>query len=350
MWHKVWKDVNGRFHPKISCRTEASCRTIGHRKHSSRPCKSKAGSALLRVGEKNDKRRADRISFAVLLFARTLYGHNPVLASLKRMKNLIQKIKSVRKPKTTMVEGVAPRLQNHSQSLLRSEVITPSVTMVLGMHRSGTSFLTGSLQEAGLELGKHSAWNPHNLKGNRENEDIVALHDDILARNGSAWDQPPSTEISWQEHELARARAIALSYDGVPHWGFKDPRVLLLVEGWQSVLENLGFVGIFRHPVAVAQSLNARGGMPQSQAFALWLAYNQRLLALYQKQPFPVLCFDENEDVLLNKLDLVLRKIGLEVPKQERFFSSELKHHSATDITLPEPLMSTYNALCVIAI
>ena len=57
------------------------------------------------------------------------------------------------------------------------------VIAILGMHRSGTSCLTGSLQEAGLELGEHHTWNPYNRKGNRENQDFVDLHDAILAAN-----------------------------------------------------------------------------------------------------------------------------------------------------------------------
>ena len=36
---------------------------------------------------------------------------------------------------------------------------------VLGMHRSGTSYLAGSLQEAGLILGDCHTWNKHNEKG-----------------------------------------------------------------------------------------------------------------------------------------------------------------------------------------
>jgi len=40
---------------------------------------------------------------------------------------------------------------------------------ILGMHRSGTSCLAGSLQELGLYLGEVYDQNPHNPRGNREN-------------------------------------------------------------------------------------------------------------------------------------------------------------------------------------
>ncbi len=62
---------------------------------------------------------------------------------------------------------------------------------ILGMHRSGTSCVTGSLQQAGLFLGACHTWSPHNRKGNRENQDFVDLNDDVLATNDGAWDKPP---------------------------------------------------------------------------------------------------------------------------------------------------------------
>lgn len=222
---------------------------------------------------------------------------------------------------------------------------TPMTIMVVGMHRSGTSFLTGSLQQAGLELGKHSAWNPHNLKGNRENQDIVAFHDEVLAARGCAWDNPPPTQIIWTVEERRRAEALMDGYRDVPRWGFKDPRALLMVEGWQQLLPELRFVGIFRHPTAVAQSLAARGGMSEVQALALWQAYNLRLLRLYQQAAFPLLCFDEDEAQLHEKLDAVLLETGLEPLLGERFFSAELKHHVRVEQPLPQDVDAIYQEL-----
>lgn len=217
--------------------------------------------------------------------------------------------------------------------------------MVVGMHRSGTSFLTGSLQLAGLELGQHSNWNPHNLKGNRENQDVVAFHDSLLARNGNAWNLPPSASIVWSKQDKVDARALINEYRGVAHWGFKDPRALLLVDGWRALLPDLQFVGIFRHPKAVARSLHARGGMPEDQAFLLWKAYNKRLIELHKYNPFPLLCFDEDEGVLHAKLNQVLIELGLIPLLDERFFSANLKHHELESLQLPSELDAMYQEL-----
>ena len=72
----------------------------------------------------------------------------------------------------------------------------PKVICILGMHRSGTSCLTGSLQEAGVDLGDCHSWNPHNRKGNRENQEIVDLNDAVLHLNDAAWDNHRSA-IRW---------------------------------------------------------------------------------------------------------------------------------------------------------
>jgi hypothetical protein len=226
---------------------------------------------------------------------------------------------------------------------------SPPPVMVVGMHRSGTSFLTGSLQQAGLELGNHSAWNPHNLKGNRENLEIVAFHDALLAARGCAWDNPPTARLKWTPEEQQQARQLIADYQGVPRWGFKDPRSLLVVDGWLDLIPDLKFVGIFRHPTAVAQSLAARGGMPLEQALKLWKAYNEKLLMLQREFTFPLLCFDEDEATLHDKLNAVLQQMALAPLVEERFFSAELKHHEQQSLPLPREYEALYQELCACA-
>lgn len=217
--------------------------------------------------------------------------------------------------------------------------------MVVGMHRSGTSFLTGSLQLAGLELGKHSAWNPYNLKGNRENDDFVAFHEAVLTARGAAWNKPPEQTVRWSREERQQAHTLVAGFADGARWGFKDPRALLMAEAWQDLLPELGFVGIFRHPAAVARSLARRNSMQQPQSFALWGAYNQRLLALHDRAPFPLLCFDEDEAVLHPKLDQVLGEIGLNPLGVEQFYSAELRRFRDSSAELPSDLAALYGAL-----
>ena len=209
------------------------------------------------------------------------------------------------------------------------------IICVLGMHRSGTSCLTGSLQDAGLYLGNCHTWNPHNLKGNRENQEFVDLHDAILAANDSAWDRPPR-KIVWRTEDEQKAKTLLASYNKVPVLGFKDPRTLLLLDGWKRVYPGLQFVGIVRHPDAVAGSLLIRNAMPRDAALVLWCRYNRILYKEYRRDPFPILCFDDEEDVFHQKLDRVVAQMDLngEVIEQ-RFYDSALKTNSFCQRRLP---------------
>jgi hypothetical protein len=193
------------------------------------------------------------------------------------------------------------------------------------MHRSGTSCLTGSLQEAGVNLGECHTWNPFNLKGNRENQEFVDLHDDILASNGGAWDRPPA-RVSWSQEHESRARHILAHYRDTSVLGFKDPRTLLVLEGWKAITDKLEFVGIFRHPNAVAGSLERRSQMGRKDALSLWYRYNAILYAEYRHRQFPILCFDDPEELFQGKLDKVIAQLGLvRSADEQRFYDSELK-------------------------
>jgi hypothetical protein len=217
--------------------------------------------------------------------------------------------------------------------------------IVVGMHRSGTSFLTGSLHIAGLDLGKHSTWNPHNRKGNRENGDIVAFHDAVLAARDAAWDRPPAAEVVWTPEERAEAQRLAAAYDRSGPWGFKDPRTLLMIGEWRKLCPGARFVGIYRNPAAVARSLMSRSPITEAEAHALWADYNRRLLALHDAQPFPILSFDAPEAELQDRLNAVLRALKLAPLSREVFFSADLKHHEAAREAVPEALAPILAAL-----
>jgi hypothetical protein len=156
--------------------------------------------------------------------------------------------------------------------------------IVLGMHRSGTSCLAGMLEKAGTFFGDVSRENRHNAKGNFENKRIIKLHDDLLACNQGSWDDPPP-HVEWPERMLAERDSIIAAYHHAPLWGFKDPRTLLALAGWQAALPDAVLVATFRHPLAVARSLERRNGFPPAWGLDLWTRYNRRLLDLYRRHP-----------------------------------------------------------------
>lgn len=230
-----------------------------------------------------------------------------------------------------------------------------SPVCILGMHRSGTSYLAGSLEQSGLDLGTVSEWNEHNRRGNRENAAVVSLNDSVLQSNGGSWDEPPS-HVSWSVGQLQEARQILDRNLGTKGWGFKDPRTLLTLAGWLEVAGDLRFVGVFRHPLAVASSLQTRakyGGlrMATTACLELWLTYNQRLLACYDEESFPVVCFDWPEDRLEQELDRVAEGLGLHQSRAtDRFLSPDLRSRPAERAgRLPDPVSRTYQQLLQIA-
>lgn len=227
----------------------------------------------------------------------------------------------------------------------------PRVICVLGMHRSGTSFLTGSLQQAGVELHKFHSDNPHNRKGNRENQDIVDLNERVLADNGGSWDNPPEM-LAWSEKHLNEAREIVSQYEGYPIWGFKDPRTVITFDGWHSILPELESVGIFRHPVSVARSLQTRDQSTSiDDGLALWGLYNKALLAHYDRQRFPIICFDKDLDSLKIDLRALSKQLKLPGERSFDFYETTLVHHLQTEnAVLPEDISEIYQRLLACAL
>jgi hypothetical protein len=217
----------------------------------------------------------------------------------------------------------------------------PKTVLILGMHRSGTSCLAGSLQEAGLYLGEVNTAAPHNAKGNRESLAIMALQDDLLRANGGDWDAPPATVI-WSAEHRARRDAIIATYPPNRIWGFKDPRTLLTLSGWLEALPAVRYVGTFRHPLAVAASLYARNQVAVDQSLALWMVYNHRLMDEQRRLGFPLVSFDWPPERYQQRLQAIAPTLGLTVPAAGfSFFEAALRRNAAPQ---KEPIPSRWLA------
>jgi hypothetical protein len=158
--------------------------------------------------------------------------------------------------------------------------------IVLGMHRSGTSAMTGVLSHLGAYPGSalltaHESYNP---KGFWEHAGIVKVHDALLTKLGSSWDDERRLPDLWWESDAAaharqELRDILCHDFGEAHlWVVKDPRICRLLPVWLHVLREFEdctphFLLILRHPVEVAQSLSNRDRIPQHSACVLWLEH-----------------------------------------------------------------------------
>lgn len=126
--------------------------------------------------------------------------------------------------------------------------------------------------------------NAGNPEGYWESRSFVRLNDAILKALGGSWDQPPPDAPGWEKGPaLARvrgqARKLARRFRDREPWGWKDPRNCLTLPLWRSVIPDLKVLICVRNPLAVAESLQARDGVPFAATFDLWLTYNRRVLA-----------------------------------------------------------------------
>lgn len=228
-------------------------------------------------------------------------------------------------------------------NLLAQPVALPTLLVVLGMHRSGTSCLTGLLEEAGLSNGQTATWHPFNQKGNREDGRVNQLNETLLQTGGHAWNDPPPIGfdvLSCATPALRAQRDVWLagcSAEGQARV-IKDPRLLLTWSFWQEATPDARKIGIFRHPWAVACSVAARDpGLSLEDGLALWLAYNERLWAMCRQQPLTLLCFDLPPRDFVNQVRSALQRDfadwllegRLHTESLGAFYSKDLVHQAA---------------------
>lgn len=159
-----------------------------------------------------------------------------------------------------------------------------SVTVVLGMHRSGTSALAGVLRLCGLASPKSLIPSGEaNEKGFWESEPIKALNDgalDLLGLNWHALGQIGPDSFGARRFDPLRLQARSLLKSEFPARSdivLKDPRLCRTLPLWKPALDRssaqLGFALIIRNPLEVAESLAERNDMHLDHALLLWARY-----------------------------------------------------------------------------
>jgi hypothetical protein len=156
--------------------------------------------------------------------------------------------------------------------------------LVVGMHRSGTSAVTGALGSLGLAVPvEEDRWEPSPDNPDHWESRALALYCDLLLeRLGGTWDRPPDpTSSTEQDEDLDKglegpsgAASRAFPSPGPVVW--KDPRSCLLLPYWRAHLPGpLAAVLIWRQPLSVARSLQARDRVHLADGVALWERYNR---------------------------------------------------------------------------
>ncbi len=213
--------------------------------------------------------------------------------------------------------------------------------VVVGMHRSGTSALSGELNNLGVFMGKRlfKAQKGVNDKGFWENARLVKINSQLLEAANSDWDDPTGlkcTSTSFSKSFFDKAcRFVQAEYGDAPLWGMKDPRTSMLLPFWDKVFNEVdvkpNIILMIRHPLEVAASLSKRDGFSQQKGLILWLNYN---FASYQgTSHYPRVIVDFAallEDPMAIRAKIA-ETFSLEFEQQQSFIDKSLRRQGATD-------------------
>lgn len=225
--------------------------------------------------------------------------------------------------------------------------------LVVGMHRSGTSALTRALNILGASapnvvLGAE----PHNEAGHWEPERIVAIHEEMLFRADSRWDDWRALSLDdlsardRRTYKATLARLLSEEFGTSRLFVLKDPRICRFIPLYEELLGSARiearFLLPFRNPLEVADSLKARDKISRGYAGLLWLRHTldaeaatrgkQRTLSRY-------------EDLMVD-YQSELQRIGTELnlswptpvskakTKLSEHFRDDLRHQEATLLEL----------------
>lgn len=154
--------------------------------------------------------------------------------------------------------------------------------IVLGMHRSGTSAMTGALNAMGVFVGEEerlTGKNWENPRGFFERRDARNICDALLQKSDADWYKvsnfdPTSISKELLEEQGMQIDKLITELDTKAPWVLKEPRLCFLLPVFLNFLNNPVVVYVYRDPLETAKSLHRRNGFPIHAGLALWELYN----------------------------------------------------------------------------
>ena len=237
-----------------------------------------------------------------------------------------------------------------------------SSLLVLGMHRSGTSAITGALGLSGAWVGEEAELtgaNVENPRGFWERRDTREICDRLLQAAGADWWKvasftPEAIPRAVLAEERKKFAKVVATLDERGTWVLKEPRLCLLLPALRDHVVDPVCIHIFRNPLEVARSLQARNGFGIAGALALWEAYNLHALNAAKNLPrVPVF----HESLMLRPVETVtgilgelaeLGVVGLAAPNEarlEHFINPSLYRKRVTEEEANDFLSESQRAL-----
>jgi hypothetical protein len=219
--------------------------------------------------------------------------------------------------------------------------------VALGMHRSGTSLLSRSLQALGIYTGTDFVEvNRDNPTGYWENPFVVELNKRLLQQLRLEWKSGSLLdEKAWLTPEIETLRREAGAYlrtyfGSHPIWSFKDPRTIRLLPFWRSVFAQEKFednyIVIIRNPLSVAASLYQQERMSSIQSHLIWLAHMAPYLELLMGRPRVFVDYDLLMLEPRKQLERIADRLQLTLTSENQrkiddfaagFLTAKLRHH-----------------------
>ena len=157
--------------------------------------------------------------------------------------------------------------------------------VILGMHRSGTSMVSGILKRLGIDVGKDLLGKvKSNPFGHFEDRQFINMNKRILKSCGGSWSSPPSVKsILNQKKFFSDEIRKLVKKNQSDVWGWKEPRTTLTIELYLPHLNNPYFLVCYRNEMDIAKSLNKRNNMSTKESLKLTELYNKRIDIFFMK-------------------------------------------------------------------
>lgn len=235
------------------------------------------------------------------------------------------------------------------------QVKSKELIVVMGMHRSGTSAITKSLDAIGIHFGNHLLPpNPEvNKKGFWEDIDIYHFNEKLLSLIKHNWDSIELIEEDKIEFFKSKGyieEAVQLlnsKNEPGKVFAFKDPRICKLLLFWKEVFKvghfKVKYIFCLRHPSGVAASLLKRDGIKKSKGLLLWMTYTLNALHHLKYTDYVIVNYDELMISPENEMSRLFSFLGypVDMNKYQHYISDfidrDLYHHKQEDIKKVDP-------------
>ncbi len=183
--------------------------------------------------------------------------------------------------------------------------------IILGMHRSGTSLVSGIMTKLGVNMGDELfPKDPYNPLGHFEDVEFLKLNERILESAGGHCNEPPKYDIIIAQKQKfdEEIKNLVQRKDEREFWGWKEPRTSLTIDLYLPYISNPVFLFCKRDAAGVAESMHNRQEFPIDKGKLLKELYDTFVVETCNRFPeIPVLeiYFEE----LLNKPEYWIRKV-----------------------------------------